>query len=163
MLTEDQLQFGDDLSELLARLVKFPPVAGRVLAHLAVADPAAQSINDLAETLQASRSAITQAVVLLEDRNLVRRSRARGERMDRVRAVFDVSLFEREFEATSNVEQAKLIRRAIALLPEDDDSGRRERLAEVAALNEFLAEKYPVLEQEWLERLAQVRADHAKR
>lgn len=160
VLTDDQLEFGDELGGLLARLVKFPPVAGRVLAILLVADPPAQSINELAAALQVSRSAITQAVVLLERQHLARRSRARGERMDRVRAVLDVSVFESDFDPTGHLEQARLIRRALELLPPDDASGRRERLAEAAALNEFFAEKYPALGREWQERLRRLRAEH---
>jgi DNA-binding transcriptional regulator GbsR (MarR family) len=65
-----------------------PPVAGRVLGYLGVCEPAAQTINDLSEALLASRSAITQAVVLLESRGLVQRSRACGERVDRVTAAW---------------------------------------------------------------------------
>jgi len=67
---------------------------------MSMCEPAAQTINDLAEALLASRSAITQAVVLLENRGLVQRSRARGERVDRVTARLDASTFERDFDPT---------------------------------------------------------------
>lgn len=153
VLTDEQLRFCDDLSRFFVREMAFPPVAGRVLAYLAVCNPAAQTINDLADALLASRSAITQAVVLLEGRNMARRTRARGERVDRVAAIFDVSLFERDFDAAGYTQQAALIRRGVALLAEDDDSGRRQGLEQLAALNDFLAEKYPLLKEEWLARL----------
>jgi hypothetical protein len=159
VLTDEQLRFSDDLSRFFVREMAFPPVAGRVLAYLATCDPAAQTINDLADALLSSRSAITQAIVLLEGRNMARRTRARGERVDRVAAIFDVSLFERDFDATGYTEQAALIRRGIALLAEDDDSGRRQDLLELVALNDFLAEKYPLLKDEWLARLRSIGAE----
>ena len=161
MLSDQQLRFCDDLSRFCVRELAFPPVAGRLLAYLAVCDPAAQPINDLADALLASRSAITQAIVLLEGRDMARRTRARGERVDRVSANFDVSLFERDFDASGYAEQAALIRRGIALLPEDDTSGRRQDLTELAALNDFFAEKFPALRQEWAERLAHLRRSGA--
>jgi MarR family len=105
-------------------------VAGRVLGYLAVCEPAAQTISDLSEALLASRSAITQAVVLLESRGLVQRSRARGERADRVTACLDASTFERDFDPTSFADTAALLRRGAALLTHDD-SGRREALGGV--------------------------------
>jgi hypothetical protein len=149
MPTEEQLEFADDLGHYCIRELGFPPIAGRLLGYLAVCDPAEQTINELAEALLASRSAITQAVVLLESRALARRTRARGERVDRVAVVLDVSVFERDLDATGYIEQAALLRRGSALLAADD-SGRRQALNELAALNDFLAEKLPLLKDEWL-------------
>jgi biotin operon repressor len=99
---------------------------------MSMCEPAAQTINDLAEALLASRSAITQAVVLLENQGLVQRSRARGERVDRVTARLDASTFERDFDPTGFADTAALLRRGAALLARDD-SGRREALEEYAA------------------------------
>jgi DNA-binding MarR family transcriptional regulator len=89
MPTDEQLTFADHVARYYMREQNVPPVAGRVLGYLGVCEPAAQTINDLSEALLASRSAITQAVVLLESRGLVQRSRARGERVDRVTARLD--------------------------------------------------------------------------
>ena len=127
-----------------------------MLGYLAVCEPAALTISDLSEALLASRSAITQAVVLLESRGLVQRCRARGERVDRVTACLDASTFERDFDPTGFAATAALLRRGAALLTHDD-SGRRESLEEFAALHDFLAEKFPLLKQEWLARRASLR------
>src|ERR1022692_572408 len=59
-------------------------MVGRLLGYLAVCDPPEQSIGELAEALLASRSAIAQAVKVLEATHTIRRSRVAGERMDRV-------------------------------------------------------------------------------
>ena len=156
MPTDEQLRFADHLGRYAVREMDFPPVAGRLLGYLAVCDPAEQTINELSDALLASRSAITQAVGLLESHGLARRSRERGERVDRVAVVLDVLIFERDLDATGYVDQAALLRRGSALLA-PDDSGRREALEELAALNDFLAEKLPALREEWRARRAGLR------
>lgn len=149
MPTDDQLRFADHLGRYVVREMNLPPVAGRLLGYLGVCDPAEQTINELADALLASRSAITQAVVLLESIGLVRRSRARGERVDRVAVHLDVDIFERDLDATGYVEQAALLRQGAALLGKNDKSGRREALKELAALNDFMADRLPQLKDEW--------------
>ena len=64
--------------------------------------------------------------------------------------------FERDLDAAGYVEQAALLRRGSALLAQDD-SGRRQALEELAALNDFLAETLPRLKEEWLVRRASLR------
>jgi hypothetical protein len=152
MPTDDQLRFADHLGRYVVREMNMPPVAGRLLGYLGVCDPAEQTINELADALLASRSAVTQAVVLLESIGLVRRSRARGERVDRVAVHLDVDIFERDLDATGYVEQAALLRQGAALLGGNDKSGRREALKELAALNDFMAERLPQLKEEWRAR-----------
>jgi hypothetical protein len=162
MPTDEQLRFADHLGSYFVREMDFPPVVGRVLGYLVVCSPAEQTINELSDALLASRSAITQAVVLLEGRGLASRTRARGERVDRVTVRLDVRTFEGDLDATGYVEQAALIRRGAALLAPDDDSGRRQALEELAELNDFLAEKLPLLKEEWLARRGTRRDDAIK-
>jgi hypothetical protein len=161
MPTDEQLTFADHVGRYFMREQHVPPVAGRLLGYLSVCEPAAQTINDLSEALLASRSAITQAVVLLEGRGLVQRSRARGERVDRVTARLDTSTFERDFDPAGFGDTAALLRRGAALLA-GDDSGRREALEEYAALHEFLAEKFSLLREEWLARRASARGNDSE-
>jgi DNA-binding transcriptional ArsR family regulator len=161
MPTDEQLMFADHLGRYSVREMNLPPVAGRVLGYLGVCDPAEQTINELADALLASRSAITQAVVLLEGLGLAHRTRARGERVDRVAVRLDVDIFERDLEATGYVEQAALLRRGAALVAHDE-SGRREAFEELAALNDFMAEKLPLLRDEWRARRARLRGTHAE-
>jgi hypothetical protein len=99
----------------------------------------------LSEALSASRSAITQTVVLLESRGLLQRFRARGERVDRVTARLNVSTFERDFAPTGFADTAALLRRGAALLAHDVWPTRS--LGGVRALHDFLAEKFPRLKQ----------------
>lgn len=94
--------------------------------------------------------------MLLEGKGLAKRFRQRGERLDRVEARLDAFTFEQERDSTSHIEQAVLLRRGAALLSEDT-SGRREALEEFAQLNDFLADKLPLLKQEWGARRAALR------
>lgn len=149
MSTNAKLAFADDLGHYFVQAMGFPPVAGRVIGYLAVCDPATPTINDLSDALLASRSAITQAVVLLEGRGLARRFRQRGERVDRIELRLDTFTFEQDLDPAGYIKQAALLRRGAALLG-DDSSGRREALEEFADFNNFLAEKLPELKEEWL-------------
>src|ERR1700684_887080 len=82
--TDAEITFADHMGRFYARRYAYPPMVGRLLGYLAVCDPREQSIAELAEALLASRSAITGAVKALETIGVVRRSRAAGERLDRV-------------------------------------------------------------------------------
>ena len=85
MPIDAQITFADHMGRFYARRYAFPPMVGRLIGYLAVCDPPEQSIGELAEALLASRSAITNAIKTLETMHLTRRTRAAGERVDRVR------------------------------------------------------------------------------
>jgi len=84
MPTDTEITFADHAGRLYARRYGMAPMVGRLLGYLAICEPREQSIAELAEALLASRSAITNAVNTLEVLRLIRRSRAAGERMDRI-------------------------------------------------------------------------------
>jgi hypothetical protein len=146
MATPAQLDFADRAGRFYARQYGFPPVTGRLLGYLAVCDPPAQTIADLAEALRASRSAITGSVKQLESLRAVQRTRAAGDRVDRV-SIDPAGLEPKGFDPAEYRQQAALAREALSLLP-DAPPARRAVLAEAAALNEFLAQRLPELLQE---------------
>ncbi len=124
--------------------------------YLAVCDPREQSIAELADALLASRSAIAGAVNTLESLGLIRRSRAAGERMDRVR--IDMSSPQAMgFDSPSTRSRASWPERVFVVLA-DAPPERRAILLEWAAFADFLVEQLPVLEQEWKERREALRA-----
>jgi DNA-binding MarR family transcriptional regulator len=153
--SDGEITFADHAGRFYARRYGMAPMVGRLLGYLAVCEPRAQSIGELADALLASRSAISGAVNTLENLALIRRSRAAGERMDRVhidltspRAMgFDVSEYQ---------EQGELAREGLSLL-EDAPPERRAILMEHAAFADFLVEQLPRLEQEWKQRREQLR------
>ena len=154
--SDEEITFADHTGRLFARRYGMAPMVGRLLGYLSVCDPREQSITELAEALLASRSAIAGAVNTLETLRLIQRSRAAGERMDRVR--IDVSgPNAMGFDISEYQEQGELAREGLRLLA-DAPPERRAILLEWAAFADFLVERLPALEQEWKERRAALQA-----
>jgi DNA-binding MarR family transcriptional regulator len=149
MPSDAEITFADHAGRLYARRYGMAPMVGRLLGYLMVCWPQEQSISELAEALLASRSAITGAVSALESLGLVRRSRAAGERMDRVR-IDRTSRRAWGFDISEYREQRELAREGLQVLA-DAPPERRAVLLEYAAFADFLVERLPRLEQEWNE------------
>jgi DNA-binding MarR family transcriptional regulator len=132
------------------------PMVGRLLGYLMVCGPREQSLGELAEALLASRSAISGAVSTLETLGLVRRSRAAGERMDRV-GLDRTSRRAWGFDVSEYEEQRDLAREGLEVLA-DAPPEQRAVLLEYLAFAEFLIDRLPVLEQEWNARRETLRA-----
>jgi DNA-binding transcriptional ArsR family regulator len=115
MPRDEEITFADHLGRFYARRYGFPPMVGRVLAYLLVCEPGDQSIGELSEALLASRSAITGALDVLERLRAVRRSRAAGERMDRVRVDLS-SAQSRGFDVSEYQELGVLAREGLEVL-----------------------------------------------
>jgi len=156
MPTDAEITFADHAGRFYARRYGMAPMVGRLVGYLAVCEPREQSIGELAEALLASRSAIAGAVSTLENLGLVRRSRAAGERMDRVRIDL-TGPKAMGFDMTEYQEQAALAREGLDLLA-GAPPARRAVVMEWAAFADFLVERLPVLEQEWKARREALRA-----
>jgi DNA-binding MarR family transcriptional regulator len=154
--SDEEITFADHAGRLYARRFGMAPMVGRLIGYLAVCDPREQSITELADALLASRSAIAGAVNTLEILGLIDRSRAAGERMDRVRIDMSSS-HATGFDISEYREQGELAREGLRLL-EDASPERRAILLEWAAFADFLVERLPLLEQEWKERREKLRA-----
>ena len=147
MPSDEEITFADHSGRFYARRYGMAPMVGRLLGYLAVCDPREQSITELADALLASRSAIAGAVNTLESLGLIQRSRAAGERMDRVR--IDMSSPRATgFDLSEYQEQRELAQEGLRLLA-DAPTERRATLLEWAAFADFLVARLPVLEQEW--------------
>lgn len=147
--TDAELTFADHMGRFYARRYAFPPMVGRLLGYLAVCDPPEQSIGELAGALLASRSAIAGAVKALEATHSIRRSRAAGERLDRVR--LDLSSPQaRGFDMSEYQELGELVREGLQVVA-DAPPARRAVLLEMAAFADFLCERLPLLHKEWTE------------
>ena len=156
MPTDAEITFADHAGRLYARRYGMAPMVGRLLGYLAVCDPGDQSIAELAEALLASRSAIAGAVSSLETIGLIRRSRAAGERMDRVRIDLTAPR-STGFDVTEYQEQGDLAREGLALLA-DAPPERKAVLLEWAAFADFLVARLPQVEQDWIAHRAALRA-----
>lgn len=141
------LIFSDHVGRFYAERYGFPPVAGRLIGFLYVCEPAQQSINDIADTLLTSRSAINNAVKMLETQKLIHRSRPAGTRADLI-CLNPLGWENLGFDPSEYLEMARLGREGLALL-RDAPAQRREAIEIVISLNEFLAERLPQLYHEW--------------
>ncbi len=127
MPTDAEITFADHAGRLYARRYGMAPVVGRLLGYLAICDPREQSIADLAE--------------------VVRRTRAAGERMDRV-GIDLTSPRAFGFDPTEYQEQAALAREGLAILAGAPPE-RRAVLLEMAAFAEWLTARLPEWEKDW--------------
>lgn len=147
MPRDEEITFADHVGRFYARRYGYPPMVGRVIGYLLVCSPRDQTIAELSEALLASRSAITGALNILETVHAIRRSRAAGERMDRVRIDFS-SAQSRGFDVTEYKELGDLAREGLQVLG-DASSDRRAELEGMAALADFLVDRIQALEKEW--------------
>jgi DNA-binding transcriptional ArsR family regulator len=147
MPRDEEITYADHVGRFYARRYSFPPMVGRVLGYLLVCEPQDQTIAELSEALLASRSAVTGALNLLESLHAVRRTRAAGERMDRVRV--DVSSAQsRGFDITEYQGLAELAREGLEVV-RDAPPERRVVLMEMSAFADWLVERMGDLQQEW--------------
>ncbi len=153
---DEQITFADHMGRFYARRFGYPPMVGRVIGYLLVCDPPDQTIAELSEALLASRSAITGALDVLERTDLIRRSRAAGERMDRVRLDFS-SPQAHGFDVSEYQQLGDLAREGLQVL-RDAPAARRTDLLEMAAFADFLVERIRALQQEWEAHRAEMRA-----
>jgi DNA-binding transcriptional regulator GbsR (MarR family) len=147
MPRDEEITFADHVGRFYARRYAFPPMVGRVLGYLLVCEPPAQSIAELSEALLASRSAITGALDVLERLHAIQRSRAAGERMDRVRLDFS-SAEARGFDISEYQELGDLAREGLEVL-KDAPAERRADALEMAAFADFLVERTQAMHREW--------------
>jgi hypothetical protein len=156
MTLDAEITFADHMGRFYARRYGYPPMVGRLVGYLAVCDPPEQSIGELAEALLASRSAIAGAVKVLEASHAIRRTRAAGERMDRV-ALDQSSANARGFDITEYQELGDLAREGLEVVA-DAPIERRAVLLELAAFTDFLAEQLPLMQKDWIARRDALRA-----
>src|SRR5262249_20009535 len=156
MPSDAEITFADHAGRFYARRYGMAPMVGRLIGYLAVCDPKEQSIGELAEALLASRSAIAGAVTQLDNIGIIQRSRAAGERMDRIR--IDMSTPRSlGFDMSEYEEQAALSEEGLELLA-GSPLERRAVLLEWRAFANFLCERLPVMEKEWYEHRDALRA-----
>lgn len=150
MNRDEILTYADHVGRFYARRYGFPPAAGRLIGYLSVCEPMEQPINDIAEALLTSRSAINNAVRMLETQHLIHRSRPAGTRADLISFSLP-SAKNMGFDPGEYQEMASLAREGLELL-KDASPERRQPLELAASLNEFMVEKLPQLYEEWSER-----------
>lgn len=147
MTRDEILIFADHAGRFYASRYGFPPVAGRLIGYLSVCDPMEQTINDIAEALLTSRSAINNAVTALEAQKRVQRTRPAGTRADLI-SLRPLAPDNMGFDPSEYLETAALAREGLALL-KNASSERRQILEITESINEYMARRLPELYEEW--------------
>jgi len=142
------LIYADHLARFYAEKYGFAPVTGRLIGYLSVCQPMEQSINDIAEALFTSRSAVNGAIKTLENMNLIRRTRPAGTRADLI-SLNPPDWRNTGFEPGEYTQMAALGREGLELL-KDATPERRQPLEMMVSMNEFLADRIPELYDEWM-------------
>ena len=147
----EEMHFIEDIALFFERM-GMPRMAGRILGVLLVADPPAQSISEIGEKLNASKSSVSIMARLLVENGLIERVASPVPRRDYYR--FKEGgwiLYMRQWLALLH-ELHKITERGLALIDEKPEE-LRERLLEAHDLFSLVEERFPAL----LERLDQER------
>jgi len=142
----EEKHFIEDIG-LFFEQMGLPRMAGRILGVLLISDPPAQSINDLCERLQASKSAVSIMARLLGDRGLIERVASPVPRRDYYRfKPGGWSNYLREWLGLMS-ELHAIAERGLALMAEHP-LDFQERLLEAHDLFSALEEKFPAILEE---------------
>ena len=156
-LTPEELAFADQVGRHFARHYGMPPATGRVAGYLLICDPPEQTAAEIAEALNASRSAVGNAVSALETFAFVVRTRAAGERADRIALNPDLAAQGID-TPDENAAMLALAQRGLEILG-GASAERRQRLQEVVVFYEWWQGRMSSLVAEWREHLAAIRAE----
>ncbi len=128
--------------------------AGRMLGWLLVCDPPHQTMDELAEVLQVSKSSISTASRLLIQTGLVSKVSFPGERKDFYRVSEDAWIQAWSAKNSQTTVMRQMAERGLALLPEETPE-RRARLQTMHDLYAFLEAELPKLTERWLKERSQ--------
>ncbi len=127
-----------------------PRMAGRVFGALLIANPAEQTAEDLALTLQASRGGISGATTMLETMGLIDRTRKPGDRKDYFRNKPNAwyEAMKKEIMMMSYLRQ--LADKGLEVIDSDDPNVTRG-LTEMRDMIRFFEKEMPPLFARWEE------------
>jgi DNA-binding transcriptional regulator GbsR (MarR family) len=123
-------------------------MAGRIVGYLLVCEPPEQTMPEIIEALQASKSAISNALAQLQTFFLVTRFSRSGERRDYFRLADDI--WYRSFQARMGqiTEMRELAEAGLALM-EGESKEKRERLLLMRDMYSFMEREFPKLLERW--------------
>lgn len=145
-MNQNQLAYVEKVGRFFSSWYGVAPVVGRLAGWLLICEPPHQTIDEIARALHASRSAVSGGISVLEKQSWIVRTRAAGERADRVS--MNPRTWEESLESPEFAKLVELADEGLAAL-EGDSSARTARLREMAAFGEFLYRRLPELAAEW--------------
>ena len=137
-----------------------PRMAGRILSWLLICDPPHQTMHELTEALQASKSSISTGTRMLIQMGIIERLSMPGQRRDHYRVVPDSWSHIMEEKAKKQfTELRRLSERGLALL-DAASPARRQRLEEMRDYYVFMEREFPLILDHWrAHRSAQLHAE----
>ncbi len=139
----EEKHFIEDIG-LFFEQMGMPRIAGRMIGYLLIAEPEAQSVNDITEALKASKSSISVMARLLVDNGLIERVASPVPRRDYYR--FKPGgwiLYLRHWMGLMS-ELHNITERGLALMDGKSDE-LRERLLEAHDLFSLMEERIPTM------------------
>lgn len=146
---EHQQQFVEDFA-LHMEHQGLPRMAGRILAWLLICDPPEQSMPELVDALQASKSSVSTMTRLLIQFGMVERVSLPGERRDFYRAMPDHWIRQLEGATKAFAGYRRLAEQGLAVLANASEA-RRRSLTEMRDVSIFLEREFPALIKQWQE------------
>jgi len=152
----EERHFIEDMS-LFFEQMGLPRMAGRVTGVLLICDPSAQSLNDLCETLQVSKSAVSTMTRLLVNIGLIEQAPSPLPRRDyfRFKPGGWLTFIRQRMEVMAALHG--ITERGLAILDERKGPDRN-RLTEAHDIFAYIEKAFP----EWIERMQKERAKAAK-
>ena len=125
-----------------------PRMTGRILSWLLICDPPNQTMHELTEALQSSKSSISTATRMLIQMGIIERVSLPGQRRDHYRIVPDFWSRVLEEKAQQFTEFRLLAEKGLSLL-EGASPARRQGLEEMHDLYAFMEREYPLILSHW--------------
>lgn len=132
--------------------VGLTPMAGRIMGWLLICEPPQQSMDDLAEALQASKGSISTSLQLLRRFGWVKQVGVSGERRNFYRLRGDVWTQILEFEMGITTRFRQLAEQGLQLLDDDASDAQTERVESMYDLFEFYEQELSDVIRRWKER-----------
>ncbi len=143
----EERHFVEDVG-LFFEQMGYPRMAGRILGWLLICDPPQQSMEELAQVLQASKGSLSSMTRLLIQIGLIERVALTGQRRDyfRLKPGAWPQLIKVQMQVMTGLHQ--VVERGLSLL-QDSNPERQQRLREAHDLYAFLERELPALLQRW--------------
>ncbi len=140
-------QFIEDIGLFLER-AGLTRMAGRIIGYLLVCDPPRQSMPDLVEALQASKSSVSVALRTLVALKLIDQISLPGERRDYYRINSDMWIRSWRARMAALADLRELAEQGLGALADAPPETRR-RLEIMREMNAFLEREFPRLLEKW--------------
>lgn len=144
---EDLLHYVEEFG-LFYEQYGLPRTAGRILAWLMICDPPHQTMHELVEALQVSKSSISTGSRMLMQGGIIERISLPGQRRDFYRVKQNAWVTNWETRAQTVTMTMDLVQRGLNLLA-DDPPEQRVRLEEMLDFFAFLQAEFPQILQKY--------------